>query len=83
MLDDVVLLWVIRHCVLMMHTLSHTVVCELYRGELTSAVGAKCLQLEAGLTLCPHLDVLDGSYCMILGRNHGYPHVPAKIIHKQ
>jgi hypothetical protein len=33
--------------------------------------------------LCPRLDVLDGSRYMIHGRNHGYPHVPAKIIHKQ
>jgi hypothetical protein len=67
----------------MMHALSRTVVRELYRGELASAVGAKWLQLEAGLALCPHLFVLDGSHCTILGRNHGYPHVPAEIIHKQ
>jgi hypothetical protein len=63
--------------------LNRTIVREFYRGELTSTVGAKCLQLEAGLTLCPLLDVLYGSRCTILGMNHGYPHVPAEIIHKQ
>jgi hypothetical protein len=66
-----------------MHALSRTIVRELCHGELASAVGAKYLQLEAGLTLCPRLDVLDGSRCTILERNHGYPHVPAEIIHKQ
>jgi hypothetical protein len=29
------------------------------------------------------LDVLNGSRCTILKRNHGYPHVPTEIIHKQ
>jgi hypothetical protein len=67
----------------MMHALSRTIVCEFYHDELTSAVGAKCFQLEARLALCPRLDVLDGSRCTILGRNHGYPHVLAEIIHKQ
>jgi hypothetical protein len=67
----------------MMHALSCTIVREFYHDELTYTVGAKCLQLEAGLTLCLCLDVLDGSRCMIIGRNHGYPHVPAEIIHKQ
>jgi hypothetical protein len=67
----------------MMQALSRTIVHELCHGELASAVSAKCLQLEAGLTLCPRLDVLDGSRYMILGRNHGYPHVPAEIIHKK
>jgi hypothetical protein len=67
----------------MMNTLSCTVVRKLHRSELASAVGAKCLQLEIELTLHPRLDVLDGSRCMILGRNHNYPHVPAKIIHKE
>jgi hypothetical protein len=65
-----------------MHALSRTIVHELCRGELTYTVGAKCLQLEARLALCLRIDVLDGSRCMILGRNHGYPHVPAEIIHK-
>jgi hypothetical protein len=69
--------------VLTMQVLSRTIVRELCRGELTSAVIVKCLQLEAGLTLYPRLDVLDGSRYTILGRNHGYPHVPAEIIHKQ
>jgi hypothetical protein len=83
MLDDVVLLWVVRRHVLMMHALSRTIVREFCRGELASTVGAKCLHLKAGLTLCPCLDVLDGNSCTILGRNRSYPHVPAKIIHKQ
>jgi hypothetical protein len=52
----------------MMHALSCTIVHEFYHGELA---------------LCPRLDVLDGSHCTILGRNRGYPHVPAEIIHKQ
>jgi hypothetical protein len=65
-----------------MHALSRTVVCELHRGELASAVSVKCLQLEAGLALHSRLDVLDGSRCMILRRNYDYPHVPAEIIHK-
>jgi hypothetical protein len=42
----------------MMNALSCIVVCELHRGVLTSMVGAKCLQLEAGLALCPHLEPL-------------------------
>jgi hypothetical protein len=67
----------------MMHALSFIVVRELYRSELTSAIGAKFLQLEAGLALRPRLDVIDGSCCTILERNHGYPHVPAENIHKQ
>jgi hypothetical protein len=83
MLNDVVLLWAARHHVLMMHALNRTIIYKFYRGELTSAVSVKCLQLEAGLTLCPCLDVLDGSHCTILGRTHGYPHVPAEIIHRQ
>jgi hypothetical protein len=83
MLDDIILLSAVRCRVLTMHTLSRTIVREFYRGELASTVGGKCLQLEAGLTLCPRLDVLDGSHCTILGRNHSYPHVPAEIIHKQ
>jgi hypothetical protein len=66
-----------------MHALSRTVVHDLCRCELASTVGAKCLQIEARLTLHPRLDVLDGSRCTILGRNHGYPHVLAEIIHKQ
>jgi hypothetical protein len=49
MLDDVVLLWVVRRRVLMMHALSRTVVRELCHGELASAVSVKCLQFEAGL----------------------------------
>jgi hypothetical protein len=64
-----------------MHTLSGTVVRELHHDELASAVGAKCLLLEAGLAL--RLDVLDGNRCTILRRNHGYPHVSAEIIHMQ
>jgi hypothetical protein len=80
MLDDAILLWAIM---LMMHALSRTVVCELRRSELASTVGAKCLQLEAGLALRSRLDVLDGSRCMILERNCGYPHVHAEIFHKQ
>jgi hypothetical protein len=83
MLDDAVILWVIRRRVLTMHTHSHTIVRELYRSELTSVLSAKCLQLEAELTLCPRLDVLDDSRCTILGRNLDYPHVPTEIIHKQ
>jgi hypothetical protein len=67
----------------MMHALSRTIVHEFYRGKLASVVGAKSLQLEVGLALCPCLDVLDGSHCTILGRNRGCPHVPAEIIHKQ
>jgi hypothetical protein len=67
--------------VLTMHALSRTVVHELCRSELTSTVGAKCLQLEAGLALYLRLDVLDGSRCMILGRNHSYPQVLAEIIY--
>jgi hypothetical protein len=82
MLDDAVLLWVVRRRVLTMHTLSHTIVRKLYHGELTSAIGVKCIQLEAGLALSLRLDVLDGSSCMILGRNRGYPHLPPEIIHK-
>jgi hypothetical protein len=82
MLDDAVLLQAVRRRVLTMHALSRTIVHELHRGELASAVGAKCLQLEAGLAFRPHLDVLDVSRCTILGRNRGYPHVPAEIIHK-
>jgi hypothetical protein len=66
----------------MMHALSYTVVCKLCRGELASTVSAKCLQLDARLALCLHLDVIDGSHCTILGRNRGYPHVTAEIIHK-
>jgi hypothetical protein len=66
-----------------MHALSRTVIHKLHHGELASAVGVKCLQLEADLTLHPHLDVLDGSRCMILRRNREYLHVPAEIIHKQ
>jgi hypothetical protein len=69
--------------VLKMHALSRTVVHELHHGELASTVSAKCLYLETGLALRPCLHVLDGSHCTILGRNCGYPHVPAKIIHKQ
>jgi hypothetical protein len=46
---------------LMMYALSRTVVHKLCRGELASTVGVKCLQLEVGLVLHPHLDVLDGS----------------------
>jgi hypothetical protein len=82
MLDDAVLLWVVRCRALTMQALS-TIVHEFYRGELASTVSAKCLQLEARLALCPCLDVLDGSRCTILGRNHGYSHEPAEIIHKQ
>jgi hypothetical protein len=67
----------------MMHALSHIIVCKFWRAELASVVGAKCLQLEAGLALCSRLDVLDGSHCTILGRHHRYPHVPTEIIHKQ
>jgi hypothetical protein len=63
-----------------MHALSRTVIRELYRGALASAVGAKCFQLEVKLTFSPPLDVLDGSCCTILGSNHSYPHVPAEII---
>jgi hypothetical protein len=81
MLNNVVLLWAVRHHVLTMHILSQTVVHELHRGELASAIGAKCLQLEVGLALCPCLDVLDGSRCTILGKNRGYLHVPADIIY--
>jgi hypothetical protein len=83
MLDNAILLWAIWHHVLMMHALSHTVVSKLHRGEQISTISVKCLQLEAGLTLRSCLVVLDGSRCMILGRNRSYPHVPAKIIHKQ
>jgi hypothetical protein len=77
MLDDMILLWAIRCHVLTMHALSHTVVCELHHGELPSMVGANWLDV------CPRLNVLDGSHCTILGRNHNYTHVPAEIIHKQ
>jgi hypothetical protein len=66
-----------------MHALSRTVVRELHRGELASAVSVKCLQLEARLALRSRLDVLDGSRCMILGSYHGYSHVPVEIIPKQ
>jgi hypothetical protein len=82
MLDDAVLLWVVRRRVLTMHALSHTIVHKLYHGELTSTVSVNYLQLEARLALCPRLDVLDDSRYMILGRNRDYPHVPAEIIHK-
>jgi hypothetical protein len=82
MLNDTALLRAVRHCVLMMQALSSTLVRELHHAELTSAVSAKCLQLEAGLTLRPCLDVLDGSHCTILGRNRDYPYVTAEIIHK-
>jgi hypothetical protein len=83
MLDNAVLLWVVRCHVLTMHALSRTVLRDLRRGELAPTVGVKCFHLEAGLTLRPCLDVLDGSRCMILGRNHGYTHVPAEIMHKR
>jgi hypothetical protein len=66
-----------------MHALSRTIVRKLCRGELTSTVGTNYLQLKVRLALCPCLDVLDGICCTIHGRNHGYPHVPAEIIHKQ
>jgi hypothetical protein len=81
--NNVILLWAIRRRVLMMHVLSCTVVRELCHSELASVVGAKCFQLEAGLTLCSRLDVFDGSRCTILVRKRDYPHVPTEIIHKQ
>jgi hypothetical protein len=66
-----------------MHTLSRAVLRKLPRGELASTDGAEHPQLQAGLAFRPCLDLLDSNRCMILGGDHNYPHVPAKVIHKQ
>jgi hypothetical protein len=83
MLDDTVLLWAVGRCVLMMHALSRTVFCELPHGELASAVGAECPQLQVRLAFRPPLDLLDSSRCMILGGDDGYLDIPVEVIHKQ
>jgi hypothetical protein len=83
MFDNVVLPWAVGHRVLMMHALSCTLLNELPRGNLASAVGAECPQLQARLPTCSFLDLLDSSHYMILGGDHDYPHVPTEVIHEQ
>ena len=83
MLDDIILLWDVGRSILTMHALSRVVLCELNRGEFTSLIGPERPQFQVELFLFLCLDVLDGSLNTIFGGDHGYPHEPGEIIHKQ
>jgi hypothetical protein len=82
-LDDIVLLRVVEHCVLMMHALGHAVLHELPHGETASTVSTEHPQLQAGFAFRTHLDLLDSSHYTILGGDGGYPHVHVEVIHEQ
>jgi hypothetical protein len=82
-LDNAIPLWTIGHCVLMMHTLSHTVLREFLGGELASTISAERPQLQVGLAFYPCLDLLDSSCCTIFAGDCSYLQVPAEIIHEQ
>jgi hypothetical protein len=79
-LDDVVLLWAVRHGVVALNALIHAVRRELSRREFTTIVGAQHAQLVTTLHLHSDLPMLDGVRSLSLAAKDHHPHVVGEVV---
>ena len=80
LLHHTILLWRVRRCVVLPHTLIRAVFSELHRSEFATVISPQHAELLTVLGLRAHLELLDRRCRFILARWELQPHVATAII---